>query len=239
MSLDNNRYDNLEQRFRHQVEKDNAKIGAQGIYLPGLRPKDQVDYVFVGMEPSFYSWAKSIADAKAQIAHGFLNFWGLERPPSKLLPDKPTNPLRIFVDSIERFLCQPGAYHLTDLAKGAMPVNMARRDNDRRYKQWLPLLLEEIAIVGKPHATVIAIGKKVWSVLQTAEPQQYSDHVLHYSPSASRHRKCEPSKDPQGFKAFIAEELRSGCYWPADLSLSLMQLAFTYKKQFQLITAGQ
>ena len=244
MPLDQNRYRNLEQRFRHQVERDNAKIGDRGIYLPCLQPEEQVDYIFVGMEPSFYSWAESIEDAERKIACGFTNFWGFDRPPSKLLPDRPTEPLRLFVDSIARFLCQPGeSYHLTDLAKGAMPVKVAGRQRSHRYKEWLPLLLDEIAIAGKPHAPVIAIGKKVWDVLQrhglNGEPQRRCYHVLHYSESANAYRKREADGDPKSFKTFRTQELRSGRYWPVGLRLSLEQLVFTYKKQFEVISADQ
>ena len=42
-----------------------------------------------------------------------------------------------------------------------MPVAAAALDRERRYEEWYPFLLDEIAIVGKPGAPVIAIGRYV------------------------------------------------------------------------------
>ena len=181
------------------------------------------------MEPSF-NWVKnnSIEHAEKKIEEGFRNF---QRPRD----DK--HPLALFICSIERFLCQPReTYHLTDLSKGAMPVEVAALDRDRRYKEWYPLLLEEIEIVGKPGAPVIAIGTKVWNVFQrcdlSAESCRPIHRVLHYSDNAAPHRRREAVNDPEGFAEFKAEELGQ---WPAGLSPSKEQLVFTYKKQFEAI----
>ena len=110
------------------------------------------------MEPSF-GWADSIEHAERKIAEGARNFGR---------SGNESDPVSLFILSIERFLCQQGrTYHLTDVSKGAMPVTVAALDRDRRYEEWYPLLLEEIEIVGKPSAPVIAIGKKVEAFLQT------------------------------------------------------------------------
>ena len=236
MPLDKARYKDLERLSRAQVDRDRAHAEGRGVYLPCLQPEDQVDYIFVGMEPSF-KWANGDEDAEKMIRKGFRNFWGFERPPSKLLPNKPKEPLRLFVDSIDRFLCQSEeTYHLTDFSKGAMPVKVAGLDRDRRYKEWHPLLLEEIEIVGKPRAPVISIGKEVWDFLRehdlagkTGRPLH---RVLHYSDNAAPHRGREAASDPDGFAEFKAEELGQ---WPAGLSLTKEQLIFTYKKQFEAI----
>ena len=150
MPIDEARYKDLERCFEAQVQEDRAHAKGRGVYLPCPQPKDQVDYIFVGMEPSF-DWADDDEDAEKKICKGFRNYWGCERPPSKLLPNKPKHPLRLFVDSIDRFLRQSEeTYHLTDLAKGAMPVKVAALERDRRYEAWYPLLLKEIEIVGRP-----------------------------------------------------------------------------------------
>ena len=83
MPLDKDAYHKLERRFEAQVEKDRANaikrvVEGWGVYLPCVEPADQVDYIFVGMEPSF-SWANDIEDAEKKIAEGFQN---LPLPPT-------------------------------------------------------------------------------------------------------------------------------------------------------------
>ena len=78
-----------------------------GSTLPCKELEGQVDYIFVGVEPSF-SWADSIEHAKEKVACGFVNYWGYERTSSKLLPNKLKHRLRLFVDSICQFLKTAG-----------------------------------------------------------------------------------------------------------------------------------
>ena len=194
MPLDKTAYHNLERLFRAQVEKDKAHaiervVQGWGVYLPCEEPKNQVDYIIVGMEPSF-GWAESIEHAEKKIAEGFRNFGR---------PDNDRESLALFMISIARFLCQAGeTYHLTDVSKGAMPVTVAALDRDRRYEEWYPLLLEEIAIVGKPGAPVIAIGKKVETFLQKRDLKGKTGRPLyavpHYSMQASATWKAEAGR---------------------------------------------
>ena len=157
MPLDTTSYHNLERLFGDQVDRDKAHaiervVQGCGVYLPSKEPEDQVDYFIVGMEPSF-AWADNIEDAAKKIAGGLRNF---------CMPEDDSQPLALFMLSIEGFLCQAGeTYHLTDVSKGAMPVTVAALDRDRRYKEWYPLLLKEIAIVARPRAPIIAVGKQV------------------------------------------------------------------------------
>ncbi len=239
MPLDKTRYRELECSFRAQVDRDRAHVEGRGVYLPCLQPEEQVDYIFVGMEPSF-SFADSIEHAEEKIARGFRNFWGFERPRSKFEPNRPEDPLRLFMYSIDRFLCQSErTYHLTDLAKGAMPVKVAAADRDRKYKEWYHLLMEEIEIVGKPKAPIVAFSKEVERFLQRRDLEGRTGRslhrVLHYSNSAVAHRRREAERDREGFEAFKTEEFGNGCHWPAGLSPSKQQLIFTYKKQFEKI----
>lgn len=238
MPLDKIAYRNLEQQFRAQVERDRAHIIERvvqnwGVYLPCKEPKNQVDYILVGMEPSF-GWAKCIRDAEKKIACGFRNF---------SRPSNHTDPLALFMFSIERFLCQPGeTYHLTDVSKGAMPVTVAALDRDRRYEEWYPLLLDEIEILGKSGAPVIAIGKKVETFLRKCKLQHRTGRslyrVVHYSRQASRHWKAAAEGDYGGFKAFNNREFGEDRTWAADISLAKKQLVFAYKKKFEAIRAN-
>ena len=235
MPIDNTAYHNLERLFRAQVEKDKAHaiervVQGWGVYLPCVEPESQVDFVFVGMEPSF-GWADSIEHAERKIAEGARNFGR---------SGNESDPLSLFILSIERFLCQQGeTYHLTDVSKGAMPVTVAALDRDRRYEEWYPLLLEEIEIVGKPSAPVIAIGKKVEAFLKQRDLKDVTGRPLHavqhYSFQASAYFKREAEKDPAGFEVFKKLEFSENSRWAPSLSLAKQRLIFAYKKQFQEI----
>ncbi len=239
MPLDKTAYDDLEQLFTDQVERDKAHVMERvaqgcGIYLPCKEPESQADYIIVGMEPSF-GWADGIEDAGKKIAKGFRNF---------CRPCNQKEPLALFMLSIERFLCQSEeTYHLTDVSKGAMPVTVAALDRDRRYEEWYPLLLEEIAIVGKPGGPVIAIGKKVESFLKRRDLKGMTGRPLyavqHYSFQASRYYKEKAERDPDGFERFKKTELSEDGDWPSDLSLAKKQLVFAYKMQFEAIQADR
>ena len=234
MRLDENAFSNLEQEFRDQVIRDRllviqwvVKIG-MGVYLPSEKPKHIVDYIFVGMEPSF-GWANSVEDGEKMVEDGFTNFRTSEDAKSTL---------HLLELSIDRFLLGCGeTYHLTDLSKGAMPVKIAASDREHRYKVWYPLLLKEIDVVGKPGASIIAIGKKVGKFLRQNDLEGNTDRrlhdVSHYSKSNTKYWKMEAEKDPEGFEAFKKLEFGEKGRWAKDLTLPKEQLVFTYYKQFK------
>ena len=237
MQLNKTAYCNLERLFKDQVERDKVRaiervVQGWGVYLPCQEPEDQVDYIFVGMEPSF-GWARDIQDAEKKIEKElYRNF----------VPRKNTDNLALFILCIQRFLCQLGeSYHLTDVSKGAMPGTVAALDRERRYKEWYPLLLEEMCIVGKPNAPVIAIGKEVEAFLQKSGLEGLTGRplyvVTHYSLMASAHFKREAIKDPKGFETFKNAEFGESSRWAAGLSLAKKHLVFAYKKQFEAIQA--
>lgn len=238
MTLDKTAYRNLEQRFAAQVERDRTHAIERvkqgwGVYLPCVEPENKADYILVGMEPSF-RWADSIEQAERKIADGARNF---------ARPGKDSSePLALLMFSIERFLCRKKEhYHLTDVSKGAMPGTVAAVDRDRRYKEWYPLLLEEIRIVGKPSAPIIAIGKKVEKFLKRSNLEGITGRALyavqHYSLQASAHFKVEAERDPEGFEAFSKSEFGENSRWPTDLSLARRQLVLAYNRQFKTIHA--
>lgn len=235
MPLNDPAYIDLEQLFRDQVIKDRARViqwvvkKGLGVYLPCEKPTDLVDYIFVGMEPTF-GWADSVEDGEKKVDEGAKNFGGLVRP------DEAQDPLDLLKLSIGRFLCQTGeTYYLTDLSKGAMPVTVADIDREERYKEWYPLLLKEIDIVGKPGAPIIAIGKQVQDFLRRNDLEGMTGRplhtVLHYSFQAAAHWKSEAERDPEGFEVFKRAEFGKRDRWAKDLSTAKMQLIFTYYKQ--------
>ena len=240
MTLDETAYRNLEQHFRDQVIKDRSRViqwvvnKGWGVYLPCVKPANMVDYIFVGTEPSF-GFADSVEEGEKKVEEGTATNFGASAPSYDAKA-----PLDLLKLSIDRFLRQPGeTYYLTDVSKGAMPVAMADIDRERRYEEWYPLLLEEFDIVGKPCAPIVAIGKDVGKFLQQKDLEAKTGRslyaVLHYSNQASRARKTEPERDPEGFEAFKKAEFGERGRWAKDLSTSKMQLVFTYNKQFKWI----
>ena len=236
MPIDKSAYKNLEQRFNNQVISDRLHQEGRGYYLPSVMPKNKVNYIFVGMEPSN---PKGLCnkDGEEAVEDGYKNFSAFD-PPCKAekYATSATDPVTLFNISIARFLCQDEKpYYLTDVSKGAMLGGIARLNRPQRWQGWYPLLLEEFDIVGEPNAPIIAIGKAVENFLRKNDLKGKTGRslysVLHYSPQAAKHRKREPARDPEGFEAFKNEEFVERGRWAQGLSLSKMQLIFTYKKQ--------
>ena len=233
MPIDENAYSSLEQEFREQVIKDRCR-GIECYYLPCVKPENKVDYIFVGMEPSSGGVA-SVEEGEERVREGKADNFGLCAPP----PYDTSYPLGLFKLSFDRFLSQPGeTYYMTDVSKGAMLVKNAANNRKQRFEHWYPLLQEEIGIVGKPGATIIAIGKVVQELLKR-KTRHHVDRVLHYSPVANAHRKREAKNDCEGFEAFQEKEFGEGGRWAKVLNTSEKHLIFTYYKQFGRIRASE
>jgi hypothetical protein len=143
------------------------------VYLPNFTPSAPVDAILIGMEPSLGWWARTAADAASKIAAGFRNFmWSPED--------------FILHYAARRSLCPPGGtYHITDVSKGAMIVAKANIDRNARYARWVGLLHEEVDLIAKPHARIVAIGRKVRALLDRHRLDREVAHVMHYSAQAS------------------------------------------------------
>jgi hypothetical protein len=176
----------LELRFSTLAERDGS------IYLPNFMPTGPVDYVFIGMEPSLGAWASSPGDARAKIAAGFRNFmWSMED--------------FILHTSARQYLCEPGqTYYVTDISKGAMLVQRANLDRAARYKRWFDLLKQEIELMAKPNAKVIAIGQAVAKNLRALGFTRPIDPILHYSGQAGRARRAAIVGHEDAFRAFTS-----------------------------------
>ena len=160
------------------------------VYLPNPQPAGPADYVFVCMEPSLGRWAETAEDAREKVGAGFRNF------------------LYSYEDFLlhfaaRRYLCGPGErYHITDLSKGAMLVKKAAAERRARYDRWHALLKEEIALVGLPEASVIAVGKQVTRHLKRRGFPHPVTTVLHYSGQAARARREAVRGHEDEFRAF-------------------------------------
>lgn len=155
----------------HEIETRFAAAAAVDgdVYLPNFTPKGQVDAVVVGMEPSLGRWAQTPAEAADRIAAGFRNFmWSPED--------------FILHYAVRRFLLSLNqTYHITDTSKGAMTVRKAHVDRRARYERWFPLLDEEIRLVAKPEAWIIAVGGQVCRLLRRRLSDRRVACVVHYA----------------------------------------------------------
>ena len=187
------RYAALEDKFRAQIKQDNEWFESKGMqrsyYLPNIEPKGLVDFVLVGMEPS------GSAD---------------ESDPS-LCREKPVCP-RNFSCSIEdfilhfcirKYLCaDKQIYHITDVAKGGMPTQQARKTSGWRWEQWYPLLSQELKLVAEHGTPVIAVGKRVGDFLKGKKTPGYKGSLLHFSNNANIARTIAPQLLCEQYKEF-------------------------------------
>lgn len=233
-------YIDLERRMKALAESDGA------VYLPNPEPRAPVDYILICMEPSLGHWAKG--NAQKRVESGFRNF---------LIDIEPM----LLHFSVRRFLCENGQrYHITDFCKGAMLVENASVNRDKRYASWYPLLKEEIDLIA-PRASVIAVGNVVAKYLrQNNFPREFKQ-VIHYSPLAvgarnarlkgheERFRKFESSITSQNFMSTVRKVLdESGVpieiynealtsVQRSRLSESRRKLVYCYKLDFDAMKA--
>jgi hypothetical protein len=162
----------LEQKFADAAASDGDP------YLPNVTPSGPVDAVLIAMEPSLGRWASSPDEATQKIAAGFRNFmWSTED--------------FILHYAVRRFLCSSGrTYHVTDISKGAMTVEKATIGQDARYERWAKLLDEEIELIAKPGAHIIAIGNKAYDFLVRNGFDRGITRIIHYSPLARAARNA-------------------------------------------------
>jgi hypothetical protein len=192
----------LERAFSALAERDGD------IYLPNFAPKGPVDYMLIGMEPSLGAWASSPTDARAKIGAGFRNFmWSLED--------------FILHTSVRRYLCAPWqTYHITDISKGAMPVEKANQDRTTRYADWFDLLVQELELVAEPHTRVIPVGGAVAKSLRDLRfPRPLEDRILHYSGQAGRARRAAVAGREDELLAFASSVTLESIVQEASVTL--------------------
>jgi hypothetical protein len=205
----------LEQKFAATAAVDGD------VYLPNFTPSGPVDAVLIGMEPSLGWWARTPAEATAKIAAGFRNFmWSPED--------------FILHYTARRFLCSAGeTYHITDISKGAMTVEKAHIDRRARYARWAVLLDEELRLIAKPDAHIIAIGRDVSVFLKRHGPDRDVARIVHYSAQANAARNAAVIGREAEFRAFserlsmqhivdVAEEIMRENAIPAAMSAETM-----------------
>ena len=182
------RYAVLEDKFKAQVDEDNVKDPQNpSVYLPNLAPKDQVDFVLVAMEPSTGGGAGELKQGKSFSPKNF------------------TGSVEDFIlhFCVKEYLCAGGkTYYLTDLSKGAMRTREAPHKREERWRRWYPLLQEELQLVAKPKAPIIAIGNDPYNFLNRKDIPCLKGPVLHYSLEARGARRKKPSDHPERYCKF-------------------------------------
>jgi hypothetical protein len=146
---------------------------------------------------------------------------------------------------------------MTDLSKGAMLVNRAGLERVRRYDRWYELLQQEIELVAKPNAGVVAVGNVVAKHLERRGFRRPFTRVMHYSGQAGPARNRGIVGREDAFDAFsnsvsiedvvvTAKDVLRAARLPnefceetlsrlarSDLTVSRRKLMFVYKLAFE------
>ena len=160
------RWTNLVESFRKRVEEDKKQFDCWSTYvkLPEICP--QPEFCLIGMEPG----------------------------PGN---DRNEPEYRNFIAKKGDFILNYCAYHylgakgfnyqITDMAKGGILIDDARKTQSERYRIWLPLLKEELELLGNPKK--IFIGKRLYNdnMRERYFPVSEVKVVLHHSNSNKKH----------------------------------------------------
>ena len=177
-------YRALERKFKDQVKKDNEYFEPKvtewkdSYYLPNIKPKGPVDFVLVAMEPSDGARRDDGTVVSPRNFIGWMECFILHH-------------------CVKHYLCGEGqTHHITDLAKGAMPTQQASKTRQERWPRWYPLLEQELDLVAKPEAPVIAIGSQVENFLNEnflkRKVTRRMGWIPHYSKQATAARSIAP-----------------------------------------------
>jgi hypothetical protein len=191
------RWTKLVKSFRDRVDEDKKYFNCWSTYvkLPEICP--QPKYCLIGMEPG----------------------------PGN---DREEPEYRNFVANKRDFLIHYSAYHylgaegfnyqMTDMAKGGILIDDAGRTQSERYRIWLPLLKQELELLGNPK--VIFIGKGLYDLnaRESYLPVSNGRYICHVAGSANGHvatyyqsikniHDYDPPSDVKGKIRELAEEL--------------------------------
>ena len=194
------KYEDLQTQWRQ------CAISHKHHYLSYLPPPAPVDFVLVAK-------MTSIREADAR-----------DTPPGRHPVDPGFNLMDspgdfILNHSAHSYLCEPGeTFHLTDLAKCALPAGEAKgKRQAHEFDFWYSSLLEELALVTKPTTIVVPVGSATANFLkqQNGFEYQLAEPILHWSRAATAAAKMASSLFPEEWDRF---QRRTD--W-ADLSASL------------------
>jgi hypothetical protein len=201
------------------------------------------------MEPSLGEWAGTRKEAEKRLKAGFRNF----------LDGYNTMILHY---AIRNYLCKNDqSYHITDLSKGAMLVKDAGVGRTTRYRDWYPLLLEEIDLVASADARVFAVGTHVTKFLKSQNFPREITLLIHYSNNAVVFWNRVVQEHKEAFEEFqntvshedlltnaedvikrsevpkIISDHALGRLRKGNLTLSRLKLMFNYKLSFEAVAS--
>ena len=191
MDFTTEEYRCLEKKFREKVRKDNKANCPHAHYLPNLVPKDKVDFVRVAMEPALGK-ACTQESKECWTGRGCSNNF--------------VNSIDDFIlhFCVRRYLCEGSdekTYHITDMAKTQLPPGCAKEGRFSRWKRWYCLLRDELKLVRKDNAPLIAIGRDVERFLK--QKGEDSHYILHYSRRVlEKHVAREAKRCPSEYEKF-------------------------------------
>lgn len=182
-------YAKLECKFRAMVKQDRICHGIESFFLPNIRPESPVDFVLVGMEPSLGGMDFETAKKKAAIGE-FTN-WGT-------FPEEST-----LEYAVHNYLGVHGeSFYFTDLAHGAMKPQSKGAGDKTKYERWYPLFEEELGLVAKRDAKIIAIGHTANGFLIGKGLYGYAGMVAHPARTGLHSAGKEIEANPDRWKAF-------------------------------------
>ena len=185
-----------------RVDLDNEQLGIESEYVPQAKICSKPDFCLVAMEPGKIRNKKNWKWQKEKGYKAFNN-WHVNY-------------------CAYHYLCGGKfKYHITDLAKGAMPIKIARKTQTERYKNWLPLFKKELELLGNPK--VIAIGKTVYDDMKKLGFK--ADYcILHYSkgnPWIAKEydsiKKKFPEPTENEWRTFVKKLMKDYCGWDEKL----------------------
>ncbi len=190
----------LENDFYRMVIEESIKDEIQSFYMPNPPICTTPEFCLIGMEPSL-KWMEKEKR--------------LLKNPSKF-PEELRFERMNFLFSEEDFILHYCAFHylckgeykyyVTDISKGAMLTKNAGKQRTDRYRRWLPLLEEELEILGNPMK--ISIGKAPADFLQKNNVAVHSS-IMHYSKRNSvRYNPVYRAFEPKESLTNIHRELR-------------------------------
>lgn len=156
-------------KCKQRIEIDLIEFGIKSVFLPNPVICIKPSFCLIGMEPSVN--VGGFEKVKENINRGYKNFLHSEQD-------------FILHYCAYKFLCNGSYnYYITDLSKGAMLTKDAKINRIERYMKWLPLLQDELKLLGNP--LTIAIGDTLVKILNKLNFNT-DFHITHYSWSNSK-----------------------------------------------------
>ena len=151
-------------RFEDRVRQDNTEFSIRSIYFPNPVLSDSPRMCLVAMEPAVREYKQD--SLKDEIREGYVNF--------VCTPEDIILHYCLYISSGSTF-----NYHITDLSKGAMTLAEARKRRRERYKNWLPLLKEELTHFRNPQLLSFGCGPE--SFLKKTKDFETLGYMMHHS----------------------------------------------------------